>query len=292
MRAVVVGVPDTSEPIAALLRAVHEARVRRLPLTVVHGSAAPFGNPPTEESENALRDRLRGAVLACSVGQLDVDVVLSGAEAVPALLLAAEGAALLVVGGRSRASTGRHVLGTVSGGCLQAAQCPVMVVPFAAPETDGPGRVIVAVDEGGPSHAALSWAAAQAFASHAVLDAVAVCPPGRDPEAVRASVSQALRGAGSDGVLGQELHVLEGSPVDAIVARLTADDLLVVGSRGHSSLLGLLLSSTSASLVARATCPTVVVRAGQARRELHVRREGDVGPARRGRSPLTEDSRS
>jgi nucleotide-binding universal stress UspA family protein len=287
MRPVVVGVPDSSLPTAALHRAVLEARTRRLPLTVVHGFAAPFGDPPTAESLTAVRQRLRAAVRACSGEDLDVEVVLSAAGATPALLVAAEAAALLVVGGRSRDLSGQHLLGTVSGGCLQAAVCPVMVVPAEARGSTGPGRVVVAVDEGGPSHAALSWAVTQARTSGATLDAVAVCPPGQDPQAVRLSLSRALRGA-AGAVRAEDLLVVEGRPVDAIASCLEPDDLLVVGSRGHASLLGLLLASTSAALVARVDCPTVVVRAGQARRELHVRGEGDVGPEQPGRSPLVD----
>jgi nucleotide-binding universal stress UspA family protein len=289
MRPVVVGVPDSREPTAALHRAVHEARSRGLPLTVVHGLASPFGKAPTDQVLAAVRARLRDAVGECSGSDLEVELVLSDAEATPALLSAAEAAALLVVGGRSREVAGRHLLGTVSGGCLQGAVCPVMVVPAAAPLAPPRGRVVVAVDEGGPSHAALAWAVAQSRTSGATLDAVAVCPPGRDPLGVRTSVSRALQDAA--GVLRPEdLQVLEGQPVDAIASCLTINDLLVVGSRGHGSLLGLLLASTSAALVARAVCPTVVVRAGQARRELHGAtrgtRSGDVGPSDEGRSPL------
>lgn len=291
MRPVVVGVPDSRQPTPALHRAVLEARSRGLPLTVVHGLGSPFGQMQTEQALLAVRERLHEAAGACSGADLDLELVLSDVEATPALLSAAEGAALLVVGGRSGEVAGRHLLGTVSGGCLQGAVCPVMVVPAAAPLAPPRGRVVVAVDEGGPSHAALAWAVAQSRTSGAVLDAVAVCPPGRDPQSVRTSVSRALRDA-AGAVRPEDLQVLEGQPVDAIASCLTVDDLLVVGSRGHGSLLGLLLASTSAALVARAVCPTVVVRAGQARRELHgaqrPARTGDVGPTDEGRSPLLD----
>ena len=206
----VVGVPDTVLPTSALRRAVQEARARHLPLTVVHGFAAPFGDAPTEASLAAIRERLRAAVHACPGDDLNVDLVLSDVGATPALLVAAEAAALLVVGGRPRGVVGRHLLGTVSGGCLQAAVCPVMVVPpVEAREPAARGRVVVAVDESGPSHAALAWAVAQARTSGVTLDVVAVCPPGHDPELVRTSVSRALRHA--DGAVPADaLRVLEG----------------------------------------------------------------------------------
>lgn len=289
MRTVVVGVLDSRDPTPALRRAVIEAHERRLPLTVVHGFAGPFGNPPTDATLLAVRERLTAAVNGCSSHDLDTDtdlepdIVLFDAEATPALLVAAQAAALLVVGGRSRDVTGQHLLGTVSGGCLQAALCPVMVVPAETRATTATGRVVVAVDESGPSHAALAWAVAQARTSGSTLDVIAVCPPGSDPEVVRASVSTATRGAAGS-LQPEDMTVLEGRPVSAIASFLRAEDLLVVGSRGHGSLLGLLLTSTSAALVARAACPTVVIRAGQARRELHGK--GDLGPMNQGRSPL------
>ncbi len=290
MRRVVVGVPDTTVPTAALQRAVLEARRRRLPLTVLHGCAAPFDRAPGEDALASLRERLHVAVLACSATEIVVDIVLAAAEATPALLAAAEGAALLVVGGRCRDESGGHLLGTISGGCLQAALCPVMVVPAGSHEEEPHGRVVVAVDDRGTSHAALAWASAQANANNQALEVIVACPPDRDPDVVRARVSAALRDAAAGAPVGA-VRVLQGPAVAAISSCLAAEDLLVVGSRGHSSLLGLLLTSTSAALVARAVCPTVVVRAGQSRRELHVRREQDVGPAQQGRSPLADARR-
>ena len=57
-----------------------------------------------------------------------------------------------------------------------------------------------------------------------------------------------------------------GQPVDEILwaVQSYSPDLLVMGTRGRSSLAGLLLGSVSQEVVARATCPVLLVRAGRA----------------------------
>ena len=61
-----------------------------------------------------------------------------------------------------------------------------------------------------------------------------------------------------------EIHTefIEGSPAEAIidVATTRKSDVIVIGSRGHGTLAGLLLGSTSQKVVAHAPCPVLVVR--------------------------------
>jgi nucleotide-binding universal stress UspA family protein len=61
-----------------------------------------------------------------------------------------------------------------------------------------------------------------------------------------------------------EIHTefIEGSPAEAIidVATTRKSDVIVIGSRGHGTLVGLLLGSTSQKVVAHAPCPVLVVR--------------------------------
>ena len=68
-------------------------------------------------------------------------------------------------------------------------------------------------------------------------------------------------------VVGQipgEIHteLIEGSPAEAIidVAETRQSDLIVMGSRGKSTLVGLLVGSTSNKVVDHAPCPVLVVR--------------------------------
>jgi nucleotide-binding universal stress UspA family protein len=61
-----------------------------------------------------------------------------------------------------------------------------------------------------------------------------------------------------------EIHteILEDSPAEAIinVANIRKSDVIVMGSRGHGTLAGLLLGSTSQKVVAHAPCPVLIVR--------------------------------
>ena len=66
------------------------------------------------------------------------------------------------------------------------------------------------------------------------------------------------------GEIPGELHteMIEGSPAEAIidVAETRKSDLIVMGSRGLSSLAGLLVGSTSNKVVDHASCPVLIVR--------------------------------
>jgi nucleotide-binding universal stress UspA family protein len=61
-----------------------------------------------------------------------------------------------------------------------------------------------------------------------------------------------------------EIHteLIEGSTAEAIieVATTRKSDVIVMGSRGHGRLAGLLLGSTSQKVVAHAPCPVLIVR--------------------------------
>jgi nucleotide-binding universal stress UspA family protein len=61
-----------------------------------------------------------------------------------------------------------------------------------------------------------------------------------------------------------EIHteLIEASPAEAIISVATtrASDVIVMGSRGHGTLAGLLLGSTSQKVVAHAPCPVLIVR--------------------------------
>jgi nucleotide-binding universal stress UspA family protein len=56
-------------------------------------------------------------------------------------------------------------------------------------------------------------------------------------------------------------HLVEGPPAEAIlrIAEQDGHDLIVLGSRGHGQLAGLLLGSVSNVVAQRATCPVMIV---------------------------------
>jgi Universal stress protein family len=55
------------------------------------------------------------------------------------------------------------------------------------------------------------------------------------------------------------VSVVEGIPAIELQRAVVDSDLLVVGSRGHGKVVGLLLGSVSQHVVSRARCPVVVV---------------------------------
>jgi nucleotide-binding universal stress UspA family protein len=73
-------------------------------------------------------------------------------------------------------------------------------------------------------------------------------------------LEQALTDAG-DEVRNIEIErqVVQGPAAEVLVSAATADDLLVVGSRGHGGFASLLLGSVSQQCVQHAACPVVVV---------------------------------
>lgn len=153
MQTVVVGIDGSDGSRAALRFALEEARLRRAKLRVVHAwllpvaDAAPdpfllefpaYAGPDLEEVAGSLEEASRKLIdteLAQVLGHQDPGVEierlpLEGAPAA-ALVDAAEGADLLVVGSRGHGALHGLVLGSVSRQCITHAPCPVAIVPHA-----------------------------------------------------------------------------------------------------------------------------------------------------------------
>jgi nucleotide-binding universal stress UspA family protein len=86
--------------------------------------------------------------------------------------------------------------------------------------------------------------------------------------------------------IGIERQVIEGGAAEVLVGAVTEGDLLVVGSRGHGGLAGLLLGSTSQQCAHHASCPVVIVRAPQ------TSPDGASAPAAATRPREREEARS
>lgn len=129
-------------------------------------------------------------------------------------------------------------------------------------------RVVVGHDGSPESFVALDEAVAHARSLDVPLLVVnAVEPMAYAPgfvddlmPAARASVEDAMRVARA--TMSEQLvdrHIGVGSARDVLLGVATADDLLVLGSRGHGPAGRLLLGSTSTSVAAHAPCPVLVV---------------------------------
>ncbi|TDU87856.1 nucleotide-binding universal stress UspA family protein [Kribbella voronezhensis] len=155
MEKIVVGVDGSQPAQRGLEWAVAQASVRGARLVVVHAwqpSAAvmsPYG--ATLADPVSLADTAR-AILADSVASVDTtslaivpELRLVQGPAAPALIDAARGGALLVVGSRGRGGFAGLLLGSVSQQIAQHATVPVVIVPpgttNSRAEAAGGGRV-------------------------------------------------------------------------------------------------------------------------------------------------------
>jgi nucleotide-binding universal stress UspA family protein len=134
---VVVGIDDSSVAHAALTEAVRHARLHGAPVEAVlvcqpvtYWSDATVPAPPVGETLEAARGRAE-RIVAAVLGpgpHPDVEVVVETGAPGDVLVRRAGGAALLVVGSRSRSRLTGLALGSVALHCVVHASCPVLVV--------------------------------------------------------------------------------------------------------------------------------------------------------------------
>jgi nucleotide-binding universal stress UspA family protein len=287
---VVAGVDGSPGSEEAFVWALHEARLRNLPLRAVT-AWLPSGEPEQVErlaalkSVAELRDRLgrelaatvRTLMQRSAVADVRVTTVVEYGHPAEKLIRTAGTGRLLVVGSRGRGGIAGALLGSVSQNCAQYAHVPVIVVRGRQAD-DGAKRVVVGVDGSAASHSALRFAAEEAALRKAVLHVVhAWTPPyvgygssiwspavwGWDElEAqARSTVHDSLRRVLADAAgVAVEESLVEGSAGAALLTAATGADLLVVGSRGRGGWKGLLLGSVSMHCITHAPCPVAVAR--------------------------------
>jgi nucleotide-binding universal stress UspA family protein len=137
----------------------------------------------------------------------------------------------------------------------------------------GAGVIVVGVDGSPTSIAALRWAAAEASRRAGRL--LAVWAAGGGEPTAQLAAAHAVLSASVRAALGAqpEVRVMErivaAPPQQALLAAARGADLIVVGSRGHSVLLGRILGSTAISVARTASVPVVVVPAADTPDDRH-----------------------
>lgn len=136
MSRIVVGVDGSARARHALQWAADEARSRHATLEVVHAWSIPvldeaaYGqNLDPEMLEEAAREVLERELASVDTAGLELTRALPAERAAKAILEAAKGADLLVVGSRGRGGFAGLLLGSVSNQVVRHAPCPVVVVP-------------------------------------------------------------------------------------------------------------------------------------------------------------------
>ena len=284
---VLVGVDGTRTSAVAAQWAAREARrlgwglhlvttyaLPSFPHLSLDGSYAALDDAPIRASAKAL---LEEATAAVADSEVEVTSSLEVGDAAGVLVELSRDAGLAVVGTRGRGGFADRLLGTVSSALPAHAHCPTVVVPVReGRDVLSPIRSIaVGVDGSQGSAQALERAIAEAQLWDAELTAVAaaplasgagvlaVLPPPLERESVLADFATGLDLEVDTVLAGRDVQVkrevVEGTGAEVLSAFSERVDLLVVGTRGRGGFAGLLLGSTSQTLLYHTRCPLLVV---------------------------------
>lgn len=273
-RGVVVGYDGSQQSGVAVRWAAAEARLRGVPLTVVHAweaftAVGPMAIPVADLRAAAQEVVAEGAKLAREEAG-EVHAVLGRGGSTTALLEASRGADLVVVGSRGRGGFTGLVLGSTGLELAGHGPCPVVVV--REPRAGGP--VVVGVDGSAASLEALGLAFAEAALRGAELVAVVAWPADADTGGAPLVDADALREVARERLarlvepwrerypgVPVRTEVFIGPPREVLLGAAKDARLLVVGSRGLGGFRGLLLGSVSHALLQHAACPVAVAHA-------------------------------
>lgn len=298
---VAVGVDGSTASEVALEWALQEAVRRRWTLDIVcsyslpsftaaslDGGYAALDDTAIRESAQAALDE---AVAQVSGRGVAVTGRLETGDPAGALIDATSSAGLVVIGTRGGGGFTDRLLGTVSTAVPAHAHCPVVVVPVKGKDdaqrhlVAPPRRIVVGVDGSPSARIALAAAIEEAVLWGAELVVVGGVPLATgtgvlpwlpasvdraqllaDVESGLSLVVEEVRAASGHDI-DIVTRVLDGSGSALLIEFSTAVDLVVVGSRGRGGFTGMLLGSTSQSVLHHASCPVLVVPARIQREE-------------------------
>lgn len=184
---------------------------------------------------------------------------------------------LIVLGSHGRGGFADRLLGAVSSTVPAHSKCPVVVVPrHSSGKPFTPiERIVVGVDGSDQASAALMKAVELADTWKAELTAVVAIPVATgggamswlpvavDRQILLDDIMESLGTAIDTALDGRDMwvarHVLDGSPAALLTEFSTAVDLVVVGTRGRGGFAGMLLGSTSQTVLHHSTCPVMAV---------------------------------
>ncbi|MEU3986048.1 universal stress protein [Streptomyces sp. NPDC026672] len=285
-RPITAGIDGTEESLAALAWAAREAVRRGLPLRVLHAwrfvayDAPGAGDRDTQRGwvRDAMADAARTVAGRHPDLAVTVDVVEGPADR--ALLAAAAGAELLVLGSRGHGAVVGFLLGSVGQQVIAETPRPVVLVRAGdRPAAEVAGHDVVVGQHGGPedSAAALRFAFETAAARGAgvravrawTLPPVFAYSPGSlklldDAGGLEPYESEALADAlrpwreRFPGVPVTE-HVEMGSAGQVLLAAAARAQLTVVGRRAHRTAVGARIGSVAHGVLHHAECPVAVV---------------------------------
>lgn len=253
----------------------------------IDGGYATLDDTAIREGAQAVLDEARAR---CEGTDLQITSALETGDAAGVLVDLSAQVRLAVVGTRGRSGFAERILGTVSSALPAHSHCPTVVVPYREDDNgdgDGDGgsslplpvrRIVVGVDGSESAKLALDVAIDEAERWQAELTAVVGVPMGAgagllgwlpsgvDRETLLADVKTGLDVTVDRASQGRDVdvrrHALDGTGAALLSEFSTAVDLVVVGSRGRGGFAGMLLGSTSQTVLHHSTCPVLVVPTG------------------------------
>lgn len=283
---IVVGADGSEHANRAVVAAAREAKLRGVPLRVVHAFVwpaihAPVGVGAADPALREAADRLlqeAKATAEAAVPGLRCETELVTDTSAAALLRASRDAEVLVVGDRGLGGFSSLLVGSTAIQLSMHANCPVMVIRGAQPASDA--RIVVGVDASDHAQAALAFAFEEAafrgvevHAVHAWTVPLSTGPGDMlplvyDPDQLREEetrlTAELLAGWGAKYPDVRLTHELVHAPASqALIAASDGAGLVVVGARGMGGFRGLLFGSVSQAVLHHAHCPVAVVRPSQ-----------------------------
>ncbi len=283
---VLVGMDESACSQQALAWAAADAVARRVPLTIAgvvdlpRLADVPLSRQLVSTAQLAVRQQVDAAVARTRdlTGGIPVrGRVLTGDPAAELLQLAT-GAEEVVVGSHGTGQFGRLLIGSVGSRVAEHAPCPAVVVRGERRD----GRVVVGLDSSPHSESALEYGFGYADAHGVPLVALHVytvgalvypimpypVPPYPVVEEMDRIRAEVLRTAEHSLAKWTEkypdvdvrVEVAEGPAAHELVDASRTAGLLVVGTRGHGGLAGMLLGSVSHAVLRHAHCPVVIAR--------------------------------
>ena len=284
---IIVGVDGSSPSDAAVRWGVQEAMLRQASLALVHVQSAPVADLTTQpgyapiaqeffdaqrrEAGHVIRHSLR-VIEAIDGGHPRVQTEIVTSAPVPALIELSEQADMVVVGSRGQGGLRRALLGSVSGGLVNHARCPVAVIHDDIPPVST-SPVLVGVDGSPSSERALAvafdearWRKSDLVALHAWHDAdmrglSTADWPSRENAASEALGERLVDWSERYPDVAVSRVVMWDSPARHLIERSKMAQLVVVGSRGRGGFAGMLLGSVSTAVAESSRAPVIVARA-------------------------------
>ncbi|GAA4397663.1 universal stress protein [Tsukamurella soli] len=285
---VLVGVDGSAAALKAVTWAAAEAYRRSMPLLLVGVADGGAYGPLLGASDNSLAqiDAADGAALSAAEERVSkhypsvttTTVQWTGSPAAELIHLSRD-AYLTVLGANGIGGFSATILGTVAMALVTNGHSPVAVIRGGehdvVPRT---GPVVVGVDAGGSSEAAIAWAFDEASRRGATLTAVHAWTAYPDAYsqslALASGIDWQAEAIEEQAVFAERLvgwrekypdvpvrPVLRpGRAAEALLDHTAGAQLVVVGSRGHGDVTGVFFGSVSRALIHHARCPVLVAR--------------------------------